>query len=154
MLIFCSVIDFALPWRQYLPVNVCLFSSPSLHPPSDTLSLSLQDLYPSIARTIRESWQTRWDNKLALIKPAVERWSSSTQRVRHQEVVLPVLHMDVSWHAPTLPNVPLSVVHFLDNYRRYTSLRRSSLPSLRHVPSMMWSKSILGLYGGKPTNDK
>ena len=57
----------------------------SLFPSSDTFFLPLQDLYPSIARAIRESWQARWDtswaagNKVALIKPTVDRWSSPTQ---------------------------------------------------------------------------
>ena len=66
----------------------------SLHPLSDTLSLPLQDLYPSVTLAIRESWHARWDtsraadNKVALIKPTVERWGSSTQWTRHREVLL------------------------------------------------------------------
>ena len=62
----------------------------SLLPPSDTLSLPLQDLYPSVARALRESWQ-------ALIKPTVDRWSSSAQRTRHREVVFARLRIGHTW---------------------------------------------------------
>ena len=75
----------------------------SLLPPSDTLTLPLQDLYPSVDRAIREFWQARWDtsraagNKLALIKPTVDRWSSSTQRTRHRKVILARLRIGHTW---------------------------------------------------------
>ena len=110
----------------------------SLHPPSDTLSLPLQDFYPSIARTIHESWQARWDtsqsagNKLALIKPTVERWSSST-RLTHG-------HLMTRSDRPLCLNypVPLSVVHFLVDCPRYASLRRSLFPI--SLPTISFSR--------------
>ena len=73
-------------------------------------------------------------NKLALIKATIDRWSSSTQRTRHLELVLsrlPIGHTRVT-HGPLMIrsdpprcpsfHVPLSVVHFLIDCPRYASL--------------------------------
>ena len=130
----------------------------SLLPPSGALSLPLQDLYPSVTRALRESWQARWDtcraagNKLALIKPTIDRWSTSTHRTRHREVVLARLrightrlthgHLMSRSDPPHCPHchVPLSVVHLLVDCPRYASLRRSLFPSLlSHHPSQRLS---------------
>ena len=72
----------------------------SLHPRPDTLSLPFQDFYPSTARAIIASSQTRWDttrsacNRLAQIKPTIEEWGFPTQQVYHREVVLARLRID------------------------------------------------------------
>ena len=112
-------------------------------------SLPVLSFYPSITRAIRESWQARWDtsrvagNKLALIKPTVERWSSSILRARHREVALARLrightrlthgHLMTRSDPHRCPSchVPLSVVHFLVDCPRYASLRRSLFPSMQ-----------------------
>ena len=94
-------------------------------------------------------------NKLALIKPTIDRWSSSTHRTRHREVVLARLrightrltHGHLMSHSdpPRCPSchVPLSVVHFLIDCPRYASLRRSVFPTLlSHHPYRRLSFSL------------
>ena len=82
----------------------------------------------------------------AQIKPAVERWSSSTQWVRHREVFLANLrightrvtygHLMACSDSPLCPSchVPPSVVHILVDYPKYASLHRPLFLSLRSLP--------------------
>ena len=126
----------------------------SHHLPSNILSLTFQDLYPSTTRAIRESWQDRWD-KLALIKSTVERCSSSTLWARHREVVLTRLRIDhtrlthghlmTSSDPPRCPSchVPFSLVHFLINCPRYASLHCSLVSFLAILPSLTASLSLV-----------
>ena len=75
-------------------------------------------------------------NKLALIKPTVDRWSSSIQRTRHR-----IGHTLTCSDPPHCPSCyVLSVVHLLVDCPRYASLHRSLFPSIqsRH-PSWLLS---------------
>ena len=119
---------------------------------SETSSKRIPSTQTSHSITIILSWQARWDtsraasNKLPLIKPTVERWSSSTQRARHREVVLAcllIVHTRLTHgylmkrsDPPRFPScyVPLSRVHFLVDCPRYASLRRSLFPSMPSHP--------------------
>ena len=54
-------------------------------PQANHNALPLQDYVPSICRSIRASWQSRWnqcfadDSKLAQLEPSIRSWSSCSQ---------------------------------------------------------------------------
>ena len=69
-------------------------------PPDNLHALRFQDYIPSIRRSTRASWQSRWDqcvadgNKLAQLKPFLGPWSSCSRWCRHLGVSLSRLRID------------------------------------------------------------
>ena len=119
--------------------------------PANHNTLAIQDYIPSIRRSIRASWPSRWDqcvadgNKLAWLKPSLVPWSSCSQRSRRLEVSLsrPRVGHTCLTHgylmarkAPVICGhcqVRLSVFHVLVECPTYSVLRSRFFPSLTSV---------------------
>ena len=122
-------------------------------PPANHNALLLQDYVPSIGRSIRVSWQSRWDqcesdgNKLAQLKLSLGSRPSCFQRCRRLEVSLSRLRIGhtrlthghlIAREPPTLIcgrcQVRLSVLHVLVKFPAYSVPRNRIFPSLTSVP--------------------
>ena len=128
-------------------------------------ALPLQDYSPFIRRSIRASWQSRWDecvadgNNLAQLKPALGPLSSCSQRCRCLEISLPRLcightrlthgHLMACEVLPVCYHfqVHLSVSHILIECPTYSVPHNRFYPSLTSVPP----RGRLSLLSESPT---
>ena len=104
--------------------------------------IPIMDHMSQINKTIYEKWQNQWEyepnrNKLKMIKPNVNRWTTTNQENRQQETILTRLRIGhtklTHGHLMTTPrdpapvcdvcDDPLTIAHILTNCRKYAQER-------------------------------